>query len=152
VFVIVDRQSVLVRAFPPSTIDFDTSKIPDKLCLAFQEALACHAIGAYVASAMLVRKSLECLCDDRGAQGKDLHARLGALRAKVTLPELLFEAMGALKLLGNDAAHVDARTYDEIGQEEVEAAIDLTKEILKAVYQYESLLTRLTALKKGAAT
>ena len=35
-----------------------------------------------------------------------------------------------------------------VGQEEVEVAIDVTKEILNAVYQYRSVMDRLKALKK----
>jgi hypothetical protein len=36
-----------------------------------------------------------------------------------------------IKLLGNDAAHVEAKTYDEIGKEEIEAIIELTRELPK---------------------
>ena len=50
--------------------------------------------------------------------------------------------------MGNDAAHLEAKTYDEIGQEEIEVALELTKEILKAVYQLDSLVKKLRALKK----
>jgi hypothetical protein len=35
-----------------------------------------------------------------------------------------------------------------VGQEEVEIGIEFAKEVLKAVYQYAALLTRLRALKK----
>lgn len=94
------------------------------------------------------RKTLEAVCEDRAAQGKDLKARVNDLRTKLTLPSELFEAMDHLRLLGNDAAHIEAKTYDEVGPEEVLAGIDLTKEIIKATYQYKSLLSRLQALKK----
>ena len=56
--------------------------------------------------------------------------------------------MHELRLLGNDAAHIEANTFEQIGKEELEISIDFTKEILKAVYQYESLLERLRSLKK----
>jgi hypothetical protein len=56
--------------------------------------------------------------------------------------------MDALRLLGNDAAHIEARTYNDVGQDEVEVAIDVTKEILKAVYQHRSLVARLDALRR----
>ena len=55
--------------------------------------------------------------------------------------------MDDLRLLGNDAAHFEAQTYNEIGKEEIEVSIDFVKEILKAVYQYESLLSKLRNLK-----
>jgi len=37
--------------------------------------------------------------------------------------------------LGNDAAHVEAKAYDNTGKDEAELAIELAKELLKAVYQ-----------------
>jgi len=52
-------------------------------------------------------------------------------------------------LLGNDAAHIEAKTYQSIGEPEVRIAINLTKELLKAAYQYEGLLNELTALQKA---
>lgn len=64
------------------------------------------------------------------------------------MPKELIEAADEVRLLGNDAAHLEARIYDEIGKEEVEAAIDLTKEILKAVYQLSNLVDRLRALRR----
>lgn len=57
-------------------------------------------------------------------------------------------ALDSLRLLGNDAAHVAAKNYNGVGRDEVEAAVDLTKEILKAIYQYNDLLAKLNALKK----
>ena len=56
--------------------------------------------------------------------------------------------MDELRLLGNDAAHVEAKTYADVSSEETSAAIELTKEILKAVYQLDDLVKRLQALKR----
>ena len=112
------------------------------------EAVTCHAEKCYVAAGMMIRRCLEEVCEDRGATGPDLKARIQGLRAKVVLPDELFQAMDDLRLLGNDAAHVEAKTYDFIGQEEVELGITLTKEILKALYQLDDLVSRLRALKK----
>jgi hypothetical protein len=55
----------------------------------------------------------------------------------------MFDAMDNLRLLGNDATHVKARLYDNIGPDEAALAIELTQEILRAVYQLQSLTDRL---------
>lgn len=55
------------------------------------------------------------------------------LGATVVLPKRLLDGLDDLRLLGNDAAHIESRVYDEIGNEEVEVAIEVTKEIVKAV-------------------
>lgn len=97
---------------------------------------------------MLIRKTLEAVCEDRSAVGKNLKERIADLKGKVTLPTALFEAMDHLRLLGNDAAHIEAKSYDEVGKAEIMAGIELSKEIIKATYQHKSLLEKLLALKK----
>ena len=101
-----------------------------------------------LAAAIMVRKTLEELCRDRGAEGKNLKKRISALSSKVVLPDELLEGLDDLRLLGNDAAHVESRTYNDIGKEEVEIGVEFAKEVLKAVYQYSALLARLRGLKK----
>ncbi|TWI89801.1 uncharacterized protein DUF4145 [Gemmobacter caeni] len=139
-----------VTILPPELIDFDARNLPPNLLRTLNEAIACHAAGAYRASAMMVRRLLEEICDESGAKGRDLHDRLIALKTKITLPEELFEAMGELKALGNDAAHITAKNYTSIGKDESEDSIELAKEILKSRYQSGSpdgwLWTRISAL------
>lgn len=145
---VVHRQGVLVESYPPSTIDFDSSAIPPNIVSSFNEALLCHSVGSFVASALMVRRTLEEVCLDKGATGKDLKARIADLKGKIVVPSELFEAMDELRLLGNDAAHIEAKSYDKISNEELEVAIEFTKELLKALYQYSSLLAKLRGLKK----
>jgi hypothetical protein len=135
--------------YPPETIDFDASDIPDRIVDAFEEAIKCHSRQCFVAAAIMVRKTLEEVCADRKATGGNLKAKIEALGDKVVLPQPMLDALDDLRLLGNDAAHLEARVYEEIGQEELEVAIDVAKEILKATYQYEGLMSRLRALRKA---
>ena len=148
VFVVHDHQTRLIQSYPPERLDFDPANIPALITKSLTEAVTCHANECYIASAILIRRCLEELCDDKQAQGANLKERIGALRGKVLLPSELFVALDELRLLGNDAAHLEARLYDQIGKEEVEAGMELTKEILKAVYQLDALVSRLKALKK----
>ena len=97
-----------------------------------------------------IAKTLEAVCEDRGAEGKNLKDRIGDLRTKIVLPTELFDAMDHLRLLGNDSAHIEATTFDDIGQDEVVTGIELAKEVIKATYQYKGLLGKLKALQKPA--
>ena len=148
VFVVLDRNQAVLRSYPAELIDFDPTNIPSKITRTFEEALTCHAEQCFVAGAIMVRRTLEEVCSDKGASGKDLRERIQNLRSKVVLPQELFAAMDELRLLGNDAAHIEAKSYDAIEKEEMKVAIALTKEILKAVYQLDDLVKRLQALKK----
>ena len=96
----------------------------------------------------MVRRVLEELCADRGATGRDLKTRLSNLGDNIVVPKELLEAADELRLLGNDAAHIEAKSYDNIGKDEAELAIELAKELLKAVYQYANLVSRLRSLKR----
>lgn len=146
IFVLMKDQKV-IESFPPQVIDFDATNLPPKILSSFEEAVKCHSAGCYKASALMVRRVLEELCDDKTATGKTLKARLTSLSSTVVLPQDLLNAADELRLLGNEPAHVEAKDYDDIGSEEVEIAIELAKELLKAVYQYTSLVARLQALK-----
>src|SRR6266436_3463889 len=147
VFFILQKDSTFV-SYPAERIDFDTSGIPTSVHDAFEEAITCHSDECYVASAIMVRKTLELICHDRGATGANLKERLAALKGEVILPQELFDGLDDLRLLGNDAAHVESQIFDQVGKQEAEVGIELTKEILKAAYQYSSLLSKLRALKK----
>ena len=60
----------------------------------------------------------------------------------------MLDGIDNLRLLGNDAAHIELKNFDGIGPEEVEVGILLSKELLKIVYQSSMLADRLKALKK----
>jgi hypothetical protein len=147
----VVRNSELLFTLPPRRIDFDASNIPAPVKECLEEAINCHAARADRAAALMVRRTLEELCLDRGAEGKDLKKRIAALGSKIVLPAELLDALDQLRMLGNDAAHVEARIYENIGPVEVEVGIQLAKEILKATYQYAGLVARLKGLGKSPA-
>jgi hypothetical protein len=136
-----------LEILPPELLDFDGSDLPPKLLRTLKEAIACHSVGAHRAAVMMVRRLLEEICEESDASGRTLHDRLIALKSKITFPEELFEAMGELKALGNDAAHITAKEYLVIGEDEAKDSIELVKEILKARYQLKGLVERLRLRK-----
>jgi hypothetical protein len=137
----------IVAFYPPETFDFDPENIPDRVRSALEEAIVCHSVGRHVAAAMMIRKALEEVCKDQEAKGENLKERLEALRETVVLPKELLDGLDDLRLLGNDAAHVEARVYDTIGKQEVDVSLELTKEMLKGLYQMSALVERLKGLK-----
>jgi len=142
----------MLATYPAERIDFDSSKIPDPIVTALEEAITCEANRCFVAAALMVRKTLEELCRERGAEGPNLKDRIKALGSKVVLPKELLDGLDDLRLLGNDAAHIESQEYDKVGSEEVGVGIQFTKEVLKAVYQYAGLLEKLKGLKAPKRT
>ena len=150
VFVIMMGREV-IKVYPPEVLDFDTTALPQHIASTLEESVKAHSVECFRASALMVRRVLEEVCKDKEAKGKDLKARVAALGGAALIPKELIEAADELRILGNDAAHVEAQAYDQIGKVEAEVAIDLAKEILKAVYQYSSLVNRLKSLKRPRA-
>lgn len=149
VFCIYEWNGVVVRTYPAQKIGFNSKDIPERIADSFQEAVLCHSEGMQTASAIMIRRTLEELCEEKEAKGRNLKERIKALRERVVIPTELFDALDDLRLLGNDAAHIEAKAYDSVGTAEVEAGIELTKEILKAVYQLDGLVEQLRSLRKS---
>jgi hypothetical protein len=141
------RPEELIAAWPAERIDFDSSDLPPEVKEPLEEAIDCHGGGNYKAAALMVRRTLEAVCADKDATGDALFERIEALSQVVVLPAGMTEALHDVRLLGNDAAHVEARTYLEVGQQEVSAALEVTKLILSATYQSEKALSALRALR-----
>lgn len=148
VFVVYGYSKGVIKVYPVSPIDFNKDDIPVRISAALSEAIVCHAEGLYISSAIMVRRTLEELCEDKGCKGGNLHQRIKELEKCITIPVDLIPALDELRIIGNDAAHIEAKAYDQIGAEEVEISIELAKEILKATYQMGSLVARLKGLKK----
>ncbi|MFN7139931.1 MAG: DUF4145 domain-containing protein [Limisphaerales bacterium] len=146
-FVYDDGSRALNRVFPPVSLDFDSTDIPVKIASALREAVTCHAHECFVASAIMIRKTLEEICFDKSVQGKNLKERISTLGSQILIPRELIEGMDELRLLGNDAAHIESTAFNQVSKDEVEVGIEFAKEILKAVYQYQHLLSQLRKLK-----
>jgi Domain of unknown function (DUF4145) len=94
IFIVSDaHDGSIIESFPPESIDFDSTDLPPAVLGAFKEAVACHAHACYTASVIMVRKTLEEVCADRGASGKNLKERLENLRDKLLLPKEMFNAL-----------------------------------------------------------
>jgi len=149
--VFIPNTGQILASYPPERLDFDASALPATVQEPLEEAIDCHANECYPASAVMVRRTLEAVCQDQDAKGVDLYKRIEALGEKIVLPKGMIEALHNLRLLGNDAVHIEARVYAEVGKREVEVAIEVAKTILQATYQMDAILGELEGLKAGNA-
>ncbi|PWB88542.1 hypothetical protein C5688_20385 [Methylocystis sp. MitZ-2018] len=82
VFLIESRDHIVAME-PPELLDFDPEGLPESILRTLREAISCHAAGAHRATAMMVRRLLEEICELNNAEGANLHQRLEALKAKI---------------------------------------------------------------------
>lgn len=149
IFVIYNKADGFVATYPPTRIDFNPENIPQNIMNTFEQAITCHSTSCFVASAIMVRRTLEEVCADQGAEGNNLKERIEDLESKVTISRNLLNGMNELRLMGNDAAHVEATDYENISEKEAALAIECAKEILKSLYQQEAIVKKLKSLKKA---
>lgn len=147
VFVVINNGKIR-RSYPASRIPFSRENVPHSVAEAFDEAITCRANECFVASAIMIRKTLEEICADKGATGSNLKERIDALSCVVILPPEFLEAMHDLRLLGNDGAHIKSKTFNSVSSDEVDIGIEVTKELLHAVYQYSAIIGKLRAMKQ----
>lgn len=72
VFVVLDKSRDVLASYPPDRVGFDASSIPERVLNTFEEAITCDASNAFVASAIMVRRTFEASCADRAAEGTNL--------------------------------------------------------------------------------
>jgi len=142
----IDKMTLVT--YPEAAIKLDKSDIPPPVLEAFQEALGCMQNGHHVAAALMVRKTIEEICHEQNIKGGNLEKRIDAFKQKVILPPALVDSLHDLRLLGNDAAHIESRNFNDVGPVELELSIKLVTELLKAMYQHQALQKQLAALKK----
>jgi Domain of unknown function (DUF4145) len=142
------ENKITKSTFPYKMVDFNSVDIPEKIVLTFNEALVCFSNQCYFAAGVMIRKTLEELCEIEGALGSSLHQRIEDLKTKITISNDLKESISELKLLGNDSAHLELKHFENIGEEELDIAIEIVKELLKSLYQQKALVERIRSFKK----
>jgi len=139
-----------VRVFPNPERRADP-RLPAPLRDCFQEALDCNRARLFHAAALMCRKTLEGLCQLKGADKGGLAIGLRQLHEKGIIEARLFEWAQALREDGNLAAHeLEAR----VTREDAVHIVDFTEAILEYVFilsdkfgEYQQL--RATRPRKG---
>ncbi|MEM6993081.1 MAG: DUF4145 domain-containing protein [Myxococcota bacterium] len=97
-----------------------------------REACSCLNAGAARAAAVMLRRALERLCLDLGAdEDLNLHDKIDHLSKAGALSKRWANVAMDLKVFGNDGAHIVAKTYDEITLAAAEEAFDVAVYLAK---------------------
>lgn len=118
---------------------------PPAIRTAFEEACSCYRVGAYTASAIMCRKTIEGICAEHGINERNLSASLRKMRDDGLIDERLFEWSDALRAIGNEAAHGVGIT---ISQPDAKDTLEFANAILDYIFSYRD---RFEAFKKRRA-
>lgn len=95
------------------------------------EAQRCLSVGANNACGVMLRRAIHCLCQDKGASGKDLFEQLADLKATSTITPDLWEWSEELRVLGKHGAHPE---WPEVTPEDAEYGMKFLEDIVRYVY------------------
>ncbi len=104
--------------------------LPAEIERAYAAALAVKGIEAH-AFAVLVRRLLEMICRDKGAQGRSLFEQLKFLAQTGVIPQQLSDIANGLRNFGNIGAHAAGV---QLSENEVPVIDALCRAILEYVY------------------
>jgi len=122
--------NLVVHQYPIANPTLHES-VPAPISSAAIEAEKCFAVGAYNACGVMTRRAVHSLCEDKGAEGRDLFAQLKDLKTKQLITPDLYEWADSLRVLGRDGAHPE---FPEVTADDAEDGVKLLREIVKYVY------------------
>lgn len=108
-----------------------SAKIPAPLRRELAEARNCYDVGAYTASVVLVRRTLEGVCAQHRINKPSLQKALQEMASQGLLDSRLLEWIDRLRTLGNDGAHYTGST---VSREDASDALALAEAVLDYLY------------------
>lgn len=130
-------QDVAEQCYPQITGQYDDF-IPEHIKSAYEAALKVKNIDAPLCLIGL-RRVLEAICKEKGAEGKDLSNMVKDLIDKKILPDMLDDACWVVRQLGNSAAHADQTDFYKY---EVERATEFVGAIIEYLYVLPDRISR----------
>jgi Domain of unknown function (DUF4145) len=112
-----------------------SGNFPTTVSDSLREMVASYNAGAYRASAVMLRRSLEAACIEKGATGNNLANKIIDLGTRLGVLDAVEKAQAtATRLFGNYGAHVGDDGLDDVTKKDAKRAIELGLELLKKLY------------------
>jgi len=132
------------QIFPPATRAIDC-KLPPKVEQAYQEALKCESAEAWLATAVMVRRTLEAVGREFDPSVRSPAAGLRTMKDKGIISEEMWNWGDELRFLGNIGAHP---SDEEISAQDAKDALEFMGAIIETIYH---LRPKFQAMKERRA-
>jgi hypothetical protein len=109
-----------------------SSAVPGPLRNAFNEARTCFEAKAYLATLVMVRRTLEGTCADQGSTKRNLVSSLKDLQSQGKIDGFLAEWADLLRIVGNEGAHFSFS--GSVTAQDAEDALDFAEALLDHLY------------------
>lgn len=145
-----EYEKIFSTKYPVET--YSGINVSEKVNNAFSSALKAHYVDK-VLCLIALRRTLELICKDKLAEGRNLKQKILYLTHKCIFPQIINEASDILRILGNEAAHGDDVDYDE---RIIKEMINFTQVIIEYVYiiphRIETIKNKLTKTSSTKST
>jgi hypothetical protein len=123
-----DREPI-PQVYPAArTVD---AVLPPKVDESFREAMQCEVAGAHLATAVMVRRTLEAIGREFAPEARPLFRALHAMKDKGLISDELAQWGDALRFIGNIGAHP---TDDVVAPLDAREALDFLVAIVETIY------------------
>lgn len=136
------------RLYPPIETDISLS-IPDQLRLTYDEARKCFRAKAYIATAIMCRKTLEGIAQENKITARNLANALKEMKEKGIIENRLFEWADALRISGNQAAH---GATSKISNQDAKDILEFTHALLEYVFTIQEKFEQFKIRQNKAKT
>jgi hypothetical protein len=130
-------------------IDF---KMPPEVELSYLEAMRCESAEAWLATAVMVRRTMEAVGKEFKPSARNLADGLKAMRDQGAISDELMEWGTELRFLGNVGAHPGGQ---RVSQQDATDAMEFLAAIVETIYQlrpkFMAMRTRRQVAKAAAA-
>jgi hypothetical protein len=120
--------------------------IPREVRDGVTEARKCFDAGAFLATAVMVRRAIEGFCADQGVNEERLQLALRELVQRNVIDARLLEWADRLRVLGNVGAHF---TNQAVTKQDASDALDLIEAMLDYVYVFSAKFEQFKARRDG---
>ena len=128
--------------YPPNELS-DENVVPMVIINAFKSSQRVRHMDKSI-FLMSIRRTLEVICNDKGAAGRTLETKIQYLADKGILPASLRTASGFTRILGNRGAHSTDSVNDEVSLH----LLTFVKYIIDYVYVLPEKLSVIAKFKK----
>jgi hypothetical protein len=121
--------------------------LPPRVNESFREAVLCESAGAWLATAVMVRRTLEAIAKEIDPSAKTLMNGLEALKKKGLISDELHQWGTELRFIGNIGAHP---TGDVIERQDANDAMEFLKAIVETIYHLRPKFQEMQRRRKKA--
>lgn len=118
------------QLFPKSVATPDFA-LPDRVKESYFEALMCHDAKAHLATAVMIRRTLEAIAKEFDPSAKNLFSGLKAMMTNGLISNELYQWGDELRFIGNIGAHP---TDDVVSEADTQDALEFLNAIVETIY------------------